>query len=292
MGRATVEAGLLTVAASVFYALTSVLQQSAASTVPHERSLRPGLLLDLLRRPRWLLGNAAEVAAFLLHFLALRRGSLLLVQTVLVAGLLFALPLASAMVHERLRAADWLWILVLVVGLSVFLGVAQPSSGRDEATGVAWAWVLLGGCGSVALLLLRAPRRPGGARATFLGTACGVLFGINAALTKATGHLLAGGMTELLTSWEPYVLVVLAGFGFLLAQSAFQAGPLAASLPMLTIADPLVAAAIGVLAFREHLAGSGLALAAEVLAVGAMIVGVFGLARSPLVTHLPAAAAD
>jgi len=289
-GRAALEAGLLSVAAALFYALTSVLQQSAAATVPHERSLRPGLLLDLLRRPRWLLGNLVEVVAFFLHFLALRRGSLLLVQTVLVAGLLFALPLASALVHQRLRASDWLWILVLVIGLSVFLGVAQPSSGRDEATGAAWAWVLAGGCGFVALLVLRAPRRPGGARATFLGTACGVLFGVDAALTKASGHLLEGGLGQLLTSWEPYVLVVLAGLGFLLAQSAFQAGPLAASLPMLTIVDPLVAAAIGVLAFREHIAGTGLALVAEVLAVAAMVAGVFGLSRSPLVTHLPAAA--
>jgi len=284
-GLATLEAALLGVSAALFYALTSVLQQSAASAVPHERSLRPGLLLELLRRPRWLLGNLAEVVAFLLHFLALRRGSLLLVQTVLVAGLLFALPLAAALVHQRLRATDWLWIVVLVIGLSVFLGMARPKAGQDEASGVAWVWVLASGCGLVALLLIRAPGRPCGTRATYLGTACGVLFGVNAALTKATGHLLERGLGQLLTSWEPYVLVVLAAFGFLLAQSAFQAGPLAASLPMLTIVDPLVAAAIGVLAFREHLAGTGFALVAEVAAVGAMVVGVFGLARSPLVTR-------
>jgi drug/metabolite transporter (DMT)-like permease len=291
-GAAGLEAALLGVAAALFYALTSVLQQSAASTVPHDRSLRPGLLVELLRRPRWLLGNLAELVAFVLHFLALRHGSLLLVQTVLVAGLLFALPLAAALVHQRLQASDWLWITVLVLGLSVFLGVARPSAARDEASGAAWAWVLAVGCGSVGLLLLRAPRRPGAVRATYLGTACGVLFGVNAALTKACGHLLERGVPDLLTSWEPYVLAVLAGFGFLLAQSAFQAGPLAASLPMLTIVDPVAAAAIGVLAFGEHIADTGLALVAELAALAAMVVGVFALSRSPLVGHESPAGAD
>jgi len=283
---------LLALAASVFYALTSVLQQSAASTVPHERSMRPGLLLELLRRPRWLLGNLAELAAFALHFLALQHGSLLLVQTVLVTGLLFALPVSAALVHERLRKTDWLWTVVLVIALSVFLAVARPTVGRDEASGAVWAWVLAVGAGVITLLLVRAPRRPGSIRATYLGTACGVLFGINAALTKAVGHLMTQGVAHALTSWEPYVLVGLAGFGFLLAQSAFQAGPLAASLPMLTIVDPVVAAAIGVLAFGEEIASNATALIAEASAVAAMVVGVFSLARSPVVAHDSVVAAE
>jgi len=279
------EAALLGVAASIFYALTSVLQQSAASTIPHDRSLRPGLLVDLLRRPRWIAGNLAEVAAFGLHFLALQRGSLLLVQTVLVTGLLFALPVAAALVHQRLRPSDWLWTVVLVIGLAAFLAVARPTAGRDDASGTAWAWVLAAGIGLVALLVVRAPPRPGAVRATYLGAACGVLFGVDAALIKAVGHVLNRGLSDALTSWEPYALIGLAGFGFLLAQSAFQAGPLAASLPMLTIVDPVVAAAIGVFAFKEHIASGSLAILAEVGSVVAMVAGVFALARSPLVTH-------
>jgi drug/metabolite transporter (DMT)-like permease len=290
-GVPRIESVLLALAAAVLYALTSALQQSAAARVPHERSLRPGLLLELLRRPRWLLGNLAEVAAVALHFLALRRGSLLLVQTVLVSGLLFALPTGAALVHQRLRPADWLWTVVVVLGLGVFLAVAVPTPARDEASGRGWALVLGLGCGLVAVLLLRAPRQPGPARATYLGTACGVLFGVDAALTKATGHLLDRGLAHALGAWEPYALAGLAGFGFLLAQSAFQAGPLAASLPALTIADPVVAAAIGVLAFGEHVDRTAPALVAEVAAVAAMVAGVIALARSPLVGRQPAPAA-
>lgn len=278
---------VLALGAAFLYAVTSVLQHSAAATVPPERSLRPGLLLALVRRPRWLLGNLAEVGAVTLQFLALRRGSLLLVQALLVSGLLFALPLGAAMLHRRLQPTDWLGTVAVVAGLGVFVSVARPTAGRGEASALGWAVVLVLGCGAVVALLLRAPARPGPARATFLGTSCGVLYGVTAALAKASGHLLDRGAIHALQSWEPYALAALGGFGFLLAQSAFHAGPLAASLPVITAADPVVAAVIGVLAFHERLAAGPLAVTAQVLAGVAIVAGVWVLARSPLVAAPP-----
>lgn len=274
---------LLTLGAALLYAVTSVLQQSAASEIGHHRSLRPGLLLDLLRHPRWLLGNLAEVAAVVLQFVALRKGSLLLVQTLLVSGLLFAIPLGAALQRRRLSTADWLGTVAVVAGLGVFVAVARPTRGRGDASRVGWIAVLGLGCGAVAALVAAAPRRPGPARATYLGGACGVLFGVDAALAKACGHLLNHGVAYAARSWQPYTLAALGIVGFLLAQSAFQAGPLAASLPLITAADPMAAALIGVLAFHERLASGGLAVAAQVIAGLAIVAGVWVLARSPLV---------
>jgi len=267
----------LSLLSALLYATTSVLQQSAACTLPAERSLRPGLLVDLVRHPRWLLGGLAEVGAIVLQFVALRTGSLLLVQTVLI-------PMAATIRHERLRARDWSGTLLAVVGLAVFVAVARPTTGNGDASAAAWAAVLGVGGATVAVLVLRAPADPGARRAAVLGTACGVLFGLTAALTKASGHLLERGVGHALTSWQPYALAALGAYGFLLAQSAFHAGPLPASLPVLTVADPLVAAVIGVFAFHEHVATSPAALAGELAAVVAMVVGVFTLARSPLAT--------
>jgi drug/metabolite transporter (DMT)-like permease len=267
-----------------------VLQQSAAATVAHERSLRPSLILALLRRPRWLLGNLAEVGAVTLQFLALRRGPLVLVEAVLVSGLLFALPLGAALQHRRLARRDWLGAVAVVAGLAVFVTVARPSTGRGEASGAGWALVLLLDCGATLALVLRAPRRPGARRATFLGTACGVLYGMNAALAKASGHRLDRGLVHALGSWEPYALVVLGSLGFLLAQSAFQAGPLAASLPAITAAEPIVAGLIGVFAFHEGVSGGAPTIAAQLAAAAAIVAGVWILARSPLVA--PTTGAD
>lgn len=272
--------------AAVLYALTSVLQQSAAATVAHDRSLRPGLLLALLRRPRWMLGNLAEVGAVTLQFLALRRGSLVVVQALLVSGLLFALPLGAALHHRRLSRTDWLGALAVVAGLAVLVTIARPSAGREPSAG-AWVVVLTLGLAVVATLIARAPRDPGAARATYLGAACGALYGVNAGLVKATGHLLDRGAVHALHAWEPYAVVLLGASGFLLAQSAFQAGPLGASLPAITAADPVVAALVAVLAFHERVTGGLPALATQLGAGAAIVAGVWVLARSPLVAPAP-----
>lgn len=273
----------LSLAAAFLYALTSVLQHSAAATVAPTPSLRPSLILALLRRPRWLAGNLAEIVAYGLEFLALRRGALLLNETVLVTGLLFALPMGAALSHRRLRREDWYGAVAVVVGLSMLLAVGLPTRGRGQATGVAWAISLGLGGAVVVALIITAPSEHGRTRALQLGAACGVLFGVNAALTKASGHVLDRGIVHALTAWQPYVLVGSAVVGFVLAQNAFQAGRLDASLPILTISRPVVAGMIGVLAFHEKMASSPLAVAIELAAVAAMIFGVVTLAHSPLV---------
>ncbi len=278
---------MLALGAAGLYAATSVLQQSAAATVAHERSLRPSLLVALVRQPRWLLGNLAEVGAVTLQFLALRRGALLLVQALLVSGLLLALPVGAALHHRRLSRTDWLGALGIVAGLAVFVTIARPAAGRGDASGLGWALVALLGGGAVVALVLRAPAEPGAPRATYLGAGCGVLFGVTAALAKASGHLLDRGLAHALQAWEPYALLGLGALGFLLAQSAFQAGPLAASLPLITAADPIVAALIGVLAFHERLATGAGAVALQAFAGLAVIAGVWILARSPLLAPEP-----
>jgi fructose-specific component phosphotransferase system IIB-like protein len=68
-----------------------------------------------------------------------------------------------------------------------------------------------------------------------------------------------------------------------LASNAFQAGSLAASQPGLTIVDPLVAGALGVVLFGESLRHNPLILSGEVLAVAVVIASVIMLSQSPLV---------
>lgn len=219
----------------------------------------------------------------MLQFLALRRGSLVLVQTLLVAGLLFALPLGAALQHRRLTARDWAGTVAVVAGLGLFVTVGRPRAGRGNASLAGWTVVLGVGCLVVGALIATAPRPPGTGRAVRLGGACGVLFGLDAALAKASGHLLDRGVAHALGGWEPYALAALGAFGFLLAQSAFQAGPLAASLPLITAADPVTAALIGVLAFHERVAGGAAAVGGQMVAVAAIVTGIWALARSPLV---------
>jgi hypothetical protein len=117
-----------------------------------------------------------------------------------------------------------------------------------------------------------------------LAAGSGTAFGYVAALTERTGHLLDAGVVHTLATWVPYALVVGAIGALLLTQSAFHAGALRLSLPTLTVAQPLVAGAIGLSIFGEHIDSHGVAPVFEVLGLAMVTFGVFVLARSPVMT--------
>ncbi len=106
--------------------------------------------------------------------------------------------------------------------------------------------------------------------------AAGVL-AVTATLLKACTNLLPHGPVALLVSWQPYALLVSGAAGLLLNQLSFQAGPLAASLPAITVVDPLVAVLLGVTVYDEDLRHIPLAIAGEVV-----FLGLFALAAAAL----------
>jgi drug/metabolite transporter (DMT)-like permease len=87
----------------------------------------------------------------------------------------------------------------------------------------------------------------------------------------------------LLTAWQPYLLIVSGIYGLVLAQSAYEAGPLTAGLPPIAIGEPIVGMLIGMFALNERLDASTVALIIESLGAAVMIAGTWMLARSPLV---------
>ncbi|MGI9023181.1 MAG: DMT family transporter [Acidimicrobiales bacterium] len=278
------EAVAFALGCAALLSLAAVLQHRAAGRVATHKSMRPALLIELVRRPMWVVGVLCDVAAYVFQFLALRRGSILLVQSVLVTGLLFAIPLGAALSHRRPSQSDFVGTVGVVGGLIVFLATADPSLGRDDPGGpMGYAVLMALFVAVVGALLLLAPREPGRRRAMHLGAACGVTFGFNAALTKASGEILERDGLGLLLAWQVWVLAGTAAFGFLLVQSAFQAGPLESSLPVLTISDPLASAAIGLIFLQEHISTGPVEVVLEICGFTAMVAGVFILARSPLI---------
>jgi drug/metabolite transporter (DMT)-like permease len=287
-GETTVRGGMVVASAigsALFYALAAVLMQRAAVAAPVDRSLRLGLILHLLRRPLWLSGVACDIGGFLLQFWALDHGSLVLVQPLLVSGLLFALPLGALVSHERMRRQDWTGAVLVVIGLAAFLVVAHPDQGRPDASPRAWAVLVPVILGAVAVMLLAARDAKGSRRAGLLAGAAGTMYGLTAALTKACAHLLDQGVTRLVASWKPYALLTMGVTGTVVDQSAYQAGPLSWSLPILTVMDPVVSIAIGALVLREGIEIDGAAPFIEAVALIAMTVGVFQLSSSPLVSR-------
>jgi len=274
-----VAAGLALVAAALF-AVAAAAQQRAAAQVPDERARGLGLIRVLVRRPLWWVGTGGDLAGYAAQAAALGLGSLVLVQPLLVTTLLFALPLAAWWSGRRLSRADAVWALVLSAALALFVVVAEPTAGVDRAAPATWlpAGVVLGVllCGCLA----GAAVRRGAVRAVLLAVVTAVLYGLTAALTKGVVSLLDDGPLALVTAWETPALVLAAVGGTLASQSAFQAGGLGASLPIITVGEPLVGVALGAAVLDEQVRVDGAEWLLFAVLVVAMTVATGALARS------------
>ncbi|GLZ52745.1 DMT family transporter [Actinomycetospora sp. NBRC 106378] len=258
----------LALLAALLLAVGSVAQRRAAGQVPDDEAGGLGLLRRLVRSPTWWAGSVGDAGGFVVQAAALGVGSLLLVQPLLVTTLLFALPLEAWTGGRRITVRDGVWAVVLAAALALFLVIGEPTAGRDRAPFA--AWVPTGSVLVVVVLgcLALAARRHGRVRAAALAVATGIAYGVLAALTKSVVDLLTHGLVPLLLGWETWVLVVAAVGGTYLQQAAFQAGDLATTLPAITVAEPLVAAVLGLAVLGEQVRADG----AEWVLIGVLVL--------------------
>ncbi len=279
---------VLALGAGLSYSVAAVLQQRVAAEQPPELSLSPRLIVELVKRPMWLLGILFDITAYGLEAAALGFGSVVIVGPLLVSGLLFAVPFATLGTGRRATRREMIPALMVAGGLALFVGIGDPSG--DASASSLLGWSLAGGAIAVAagsaLLLGRRPSTPPNRRALLFGLATGTLYGLTAVLTKATVDLLDGDVLELLAHWQLYALVVVSVAGLVLNQSAFQAGHVGASLPVIAVVNPVLSATLGVVLFGERFGATGvLAWGATGAAVVIMVIGTIRLASSPLVVH-------
>ncbi|MDX3524491.1 DMT family transporter [Streptomyces scabiei] len=273
---------LLAVGAACCLGFGFVLQQQAAAHAPLGDFLSPRLLLDLIRVPRWLGGIGLMVCGMALGAVALGRGEVTLVEPILATNLLFALALSRRQTRQPLGRQGWAGLLLLAGGVTAFIVAGRPEGGA--AVGGAFRqWLIIGVMVGLALLLTAyAKRSRRSAAPVLLAVAAGLLYGVQDALTRISGQLFgAGGWGGLLTSWQPYGVVLLGVTGLLLVQSAFEAGPLRMSLPALTAAQPLAGIACGVGFLGDRLRTDAGALAWEAAGLAGAVVGVVLLGMHP-----------
>ncbi|MBW0017409.1 MAG: DMT family transporter [Mycobacterium sp.] len=271
-----ISAGLL---AAFFAAVGIVVRQRAAQDVPSGDALS-GTMTSLVREPSWWIGTLAAAGGYVFQALALAHGSLLLVQPLLVSSLLFALPMSARLCHQRVSWADWGWAALLTAALSVFVLVGQPREGHNRPPVPAWTIALVITVPVVLGCVGAARRTAGRTRAMLLAVAVAVLLGMIAVLTKICTHRFAmGGWHELLTAPAPYLLVALAVTVTVVQNSAFHAGALQTSVPIMLVGEPVIAVLLGVVVLGEHLAVRGSAALALAAAVAAMVAATVALAR-------------
>ncbi len=248
------------------------------------KAIDGGLLVRVGRDPVWLIGLLASVAGFGMEAIALSIAPVVLVQPLIVAELAFAIPLAAVVAKRRLGQAEWTGIALVSIGLMTLLVVVHPSNTLITATPGRWL-VLFASVAAIVAALLAFSRRAGKiVKTSLLAAAAGVTFGLLSIITKATTHQVQVHGIGFLATWQPWVLAVLGIIGMTLTVNTYQAGPLAVSLPLLDVGEPVAASLIAMLVFGESVGRIGVSGDA-LLGVGILSVmaGVASLDRSPMV---------
>jgi drug/metabolite transporter (DMT)-like permease len=270
-------------AAAFCFALGALVQQGVARQT-REGALSVRLLLALARQPRWVAGVALSSFSFVIQGAALAFGPLALVQPLAATDVLFALPLIAIRNRQRLTRKDAAGALTVAAGMAVFIAVSPPVEGLRAPSAIAWIPAFGTVAAAIVVASVAALRTRGNARVMWLAAAAGVIYGLLDAIAKGTVDLLQDrGIAAVITAWEPYALAAAGLLGALFGQSAFNAGPLSLSLPVIDTLEPVAAVVIATTVFRERLASSPGQLAVQLAGGALAVTGIAVLSRSSVV---------
>jgi drug/metabolite transporter (DMT)-like permease len=273
-------AALLAVGAAFMIGIGDVLQQRSAQQVTDKPVGTFALFRRLLRDRRWWAGSLVAGAGFGLQAAALGLGSVVLVQALLVTSLLFALVINAKVNHRRITRWQGIWAVLLAAAVAVVVTVGNPQAGNPRGSLKTWAVVAAVMGTTLILCVIGARVFSGSVRALLLGLVSGSLWGLFSVLTKGVVDELGRGIPALLRMPELYVWAVLAIAATAWEQSAFRAGPLSASLPAVTISEPIVGSVLGVTVLGETLNTNNVGLVALGISVAVMAAATVALARS------------
>lgn len=273
-------AALLAVAAALMIGIGDVIQQRSAQDVTDKPVGTFALFGRLLRDRRWWAGSLVAAAGFALQAAALGLGSVVLVQALSVSSLLFALLINAKVNNRRITRCQWTWAVLLAAAVAMVVTVGNPQAGHARAPLHAWAVVAAVMGPALILCVIGARILSGSIRAALLGLVSGSLWGVFSALTKGVVDQLAFGIWALLRTPELYAWAVLGISATAWEQSAFRAGPLTASLPAVSVSEPVVASILGVTVLDETLNTNHVGWIVLGVSVAVMAAATVALARS------------
>ncbi|NEB64649.1 hypothetical protein G3I61_34225, partial [Streptomyces diastaticus] len=191
--------------------------------------------------------------------------------------LVAAVPLGARLAGRRVSAIEWRGTGLTLLGLGALLLTASGPA-PDDVLSVPEALTVSGATAALIGVLSRPGARPGLRHAT----ASGIASGVASALTQTVTVAVTDRSGPLLSVQVVGVALLVAAFaagGLLLSQTAYRGG-LGAPLAVVTLANPVAAAVIGLSLLGERLRGGAggvlLALAGAALAAW----GVLQLSRA------------
>jgi hypothetical protein len=286
-------AAILALCAALASAVGNVIRQRSAQEVTDKPVGHLTLFGMLLRDKRWWMGGIGDISSYCLLALALDDGSVLLVMSLQVTALLFALPVYARMTRHRITHGEWTWAVLLSAALAIVIAVGQPAGGQEQASWQTWL-VVAAVLGPPLLLCLLGARiwsdRP--IAAVLLAAVAGSLLAVFAVLMKGIVDIVEHDPGHLLRAPQFYGWVFCGVAGMIYHQSAYRAGALTASFPTIIVAKPVLGGVLGVIVLGETLRASGPEWFVLAAAAVLVIVATVGLARGEAATMAAGAGRD
>ncbi|YCH09674.1 DMT family transporter [Arthrobacter sp. alpha11c] len=274
----------LAVLGAFFLAIGAQRQGSAVKADTGGLALSSNGFLRLLRNPRWMLGLLLLCLGMVMNAIALVSAPLTVVQPIGAIALVITTVVNAKDQGLSINRATVVAITACVTGSALFVllavNVTQENhhvNAEDELTIVLLLALAVGLFGTLAVLF----KHRMSAFVYIVGA--GVLFGFVAVLTRIIGkHLLdPNGLFLLNVQWYTLIAIAAAGgLGSWFVQSAYSGGPPDLVIAGLTVVDPMVGIAIGIVILGELRPDVQPVMAISMAAAASLaIVGVIALSR-------------
>ena len=263
---------------------------AAASDVAEEMR-KSGLsltqLLALFRRPSWVLGTGLLGLAIVFQLTSLFFSPLIVVQPLGAIALVVTALLTAHTTGIKLDSLSKRAITLCVGGIAIFVAIAAITAKQQPITETQLTVVLiiLGVALTVFAVIFGVMRSR--VRPLFYIVGAGVLFGFVATLAKVViGRIqtlfqveFQTGNVEWLTISCVVALLAASALGSYFVQSAYSKGPPDLVVAGLTVIDPIVAIAIGIIVLGEASHAPLWAIPAFVASGAIAVYGVYLLSK-------------
>ncbi|MFB2598622.1 DMT family transporter [Herbiconiux sp. P17] len=250
-----------------------------ANTHDADKGLSVRQLMALLSRPSWVIGTLMLGLAIVFQLTSLGFSPIIVVQPLGAVALVITAILNSRISHVKLNRSSIISIVLCVGGVGLFVLVAAFTAVDKPVSTTDLIIILIVLAVVLALFALTFAflRKRFKAIAYIVGA--GVLYGFVATLAKAVISRIFQAQFEWLTVLALVGLLAAAALGGYFVQNAYSSGPPDLVIAGLTVIDPLVAVAIGIIVLGEASQAPLWATFAFLASGLIAILGVFGLAR-------------
>ncbi|RLQ86017.1 multidrug DMT transporter permease [Mycetocola zhadangensis] len=233
----------------------------------------------LLTRPSWVLGTLMLGFAIAFQLSALAFSPLIIVQPLGAIALVITSILNARINKVKLNHASVVAIAACVGGVALFVTVAALVGGEKPVSDLDLIIILVMLGVVLALFALGFVFFRKRSKAIFFILAAGIIYGFVATLAKVVINRIVNENFDWLTILCVIALLAATGIGAYFVQTAYSSGPPDLVIAGLTVVDPMVAVAIGIVVLDEASGAPLWAVFGFAIAGALAVWGVFQLAR-------------